>query len=388
VANLLQWTDALTRRYLKNLVWEPYLQQLTDTGVIILWATNAGTQPSVHITNGTEEVRVVSGSSRRVDALDMYLQRVELTGLQSDTRYRYRIFVDDRHLQLSQLLSFQTAPPPDSQAPFTFITFGDFGNGSASQKRLRNQMLRDSFDFILTTGDNSQGEGTYRQFDRTIFHVYRPILGKVPIFPTLGNHDYLTDDGAPYLAIFDLPNNAQSDSNRMRYYSFDYGNVHFAVVDSTPLVKAKDVTVGQEMLAWLRRDLSRATQPWKIVTCHHPPYNAGHYGSNERVQAELVPVFEAYGVDLVLSGHQHNYQRSKPLRRGQVTTTEAGGIVYIVSGAGAAARHRCSAPSWLAHSVSSVDFGLYNRIRVSGQTLIIEAVDERGEIRDTYTSNG
>jgi 3',5'-cyclic AMP phosphodiesterase CpdA len=246
-------------------------------------------------------------------------------------------------------------------------------------------MSRDSFRFILTTGDNSQGQGTYQQFDSRVFHIYRDVFSKAAIFPTIGNHDYLTDNGAPYLDLFDLPRNAWRTNDIQRYYSFDYGNVHFVVLDSKALLDADDAAASDGMFAWLCNDLSQTAQRWKIVTCHHPPYSTGSYGSNRRVQTQLVPIFETYGVDLVLSGHQHNYQRSKPLRGGQVTTVEEGGIVYIVSGAGAAAKHACDSADWLAFSICSVSYGLSNRITVTRDRLIIETVDDGGKVRDIYT---
>jgi hypothetical protein len=170
-----------------------------------------------------------------------------------------------------------------------------------------------------------------------------------------------------------------------RYYSFDYGNAHFCVVDSNKLVLAREEATSDTMLAWLDEDLGQTRQKWVVVSCHHPPYNAGPHGSEERVRTELVPILETHGVDLVLSGHQHNYQRSAPLRGGQVTTSDRGGITYVVSGAGAMARHRCGDADWLAHSICSASYGLYSRITVSGGRLTIEAVDDEGQVRDRHT---
>ncbi|MCB0214249.1 MAG: metallophosphoesterase family protein [Anaerolineae bacterium] len=369
------------------MVWQPYLQQVTDTDVNVLWATHTGSQPAVQYGLGTNDKVTVTGCSRRIEALDMQLHRVQLTGLQPDTRYHYQIYVDDRLLPPRKSLSFRTAPSVGSDTPFTFIAFGDYGNGSAAQKRLRNQMRRDSFRFMLTTGDNSQGEGTYQQLDRMVFQVYETIFSQVPVFPALGNHDYLTDQAAPYLNIFDVPQNARQEKDVKRYYSFTYGNVEFIVLDTTPLVKASDPSTCEAMLHWLHQELSPSSQFWKIVVCHHPPHNAGHHGVNPRIKTKLIPIFEAYDVNVVLSGHQHNYQRSKPLRQEQVTTMEEGGILYIVSGAGAAALHTCDEAEWLARTIASVKHGIYNRFTVGGDTMTIEAIDDQGNVVDICTLN-
>jgi hypothetical protein len=367
-----------------NMVWQPYLQQLTDNSVVILWSSDAGDYPVVRYYNHTVD-GVVQGDSRTLDALGTVLHRVQLDGLQPDTSYHYQIHSGAGALLRPRVYSFQTAPKTGSDLPFTFIAFGDYGTRRGNPWRLCQQMLQDTFDFVLTTGDNSQGHGTYQQFDRYVFQVYGKVFGTVAVFPTLGNHDYGTDRGMPYLNLFDLPRNAWSVEDMGRYYSFDYGNTHFAIVDSTKLVSAREEATSDEMLAWLSQDLGQTEQRWKIVSCHHPPYNAGPHGTEGRVQADLVPILEAHGVDLVLSGHQHNYQRSRPLKGGQIKTPDQGGITYVVSGAGAIARHRCGDAGWLAHSICSASYGLYSRITVTGGHLTIEAVDDEGTVRDRDT---
>lgn len=384
----------LTRlpQMMKNLLWEPYLQQLTDSSVVVMWATHTPGQPTVEYQRRSGNRHIMQGSSQMLDyrvrqwsGHGVYLHRVALAKLRSNTPYAYKICLDGRDMLPQRSLSFQTGPMVGSNVPFTFIAMGDFGNGSPSQRQLSNQLRRDAFQFILTVGDNSQGEGTYLQYDETVFQVYQDIFCKAGLFTAMGNHDYPTDNGTPYLSLFDPPRNALQDQDIGRYYSFDYGNVHFVVVDSNIPLDVDDAIADDDMFDWLRMDLSQTAQPWKIVSCHHPPYNTGDHGSDERVRTKLIPIFEEFGVDLVLSGHQHNYQRSKPLRGGQVTTSDEGGIVYIISGAGSTARHAVGDADWLAASVGSVKHGLYNRITASGDHLRIEAIDHQGETHDACT---
>ena len=357
-----------------------------------MWATHTSGQPTVEYHRQSGNHHTAHGSSHMLDyrvrqwsGHGVYLHRVPLTDLRPNTPYVYKICLDGRDMLPQRALSFQTGPVVGSNVPFTFIAMGDFGNGSPGQRQLSDQLRRDSFQFILTVGDNSQGDGTYLQYDETVFQIYQDIFGKVGLFTAMGNHDYPTDNGAPYLSLFDPPQNALRDQDMGRYYSFDYGNAHFVVVDSNLPLDVDDVIADDDMFDWLRHDLSQTAQPWKIVSCHHPPYNTGDHGSDKRVRAKLIPIFEEFGIDLVLSGHQHNYQRSKPLRGGQVTTLEQGGIVYIISGAGAAAKHAVGDVDWLAASVGSVTHGLYNRITVSGDHLRIEAIDHEGQIQDACT---
>ena len=400
------------RRQSSNQVWARYLQQLGPDRVSVLWATRRKSLPTVYYRTpalaGTATApsdtnniagQVTQGYSRGIAALGIQLHRVDLTGLTPDTRYEYAV-----ESRTKTWFSFRTAPPTGSDTPFTFLAFGDYGNGTESQRRLRDQMARElhadapsggslSSDappsiesaneqrasFIVTVGDNSQGSGTYRQLDMRVFSIYGKVFSRAAVFPALGNHDYLTDQAAPCIDLFDLARSAD------RYYSFDYGNAHFTVLDTNmPLDKAIQEGKDTGMLAWLKDDL-QTTQRWKVVIGHHPPYNTGDRGCDARVREHIVPILEEHGVQLVLSGHQHNYQRSKPLRAGQVTAIQHGGIVYVVSGGGARAKHACQESEWLDFAICSASHGLYNRITVDGDRLHITAIDDSGCIRDRYT---
>ena len=367
-----------------NLVWKPYLQQLTDTSVVVVWTTQTGANPAVRFSIDTSYNLATTGSSRTLSVLGTQQHRVALTGLQPDTTYYYKVYTDSEDLLPGELLSFRTAPSTGDSVPFTFLAFGDYGQDSLPQRDLRDQMLRGSFSFILTTGDNAYSDGGYTEFDTKVFQVYRDVFKKVGVFPTLGNHDYNTSNGAPYLDLFDLPTHAWRSSDTECYYSFDYGNAHFVALDSNAPLNVDDGAAGDDMFDWLRADLSQSAQRWKIVAFHHAPYTTGPHGSDSRVQSKLVPIFEAYGVNLVVTGHDHTYQRTKPLRGGQVTTVEAGGIVYVVSGAGEMASYPCGDADWLAIAYCSLSYGMYSRITVNDNSLIVEAIDAEGAVRDYY----
>jgi len=248
-------------------------------------------------------------------------------------------------------------------------------------------MLRDSFDFILTTGDNAYPDASYADFDSAVFRRYGDLFARAPIFPTLGNREYRTDRAAPYLDLFELPAVAWRPADQERYYSFDYGEAHIVVLDSNAPLDVDDNAASDDMFDWLRADLGQTKQPWKIVAFHHPAYSTGSHGSDPRVQAKLIPIFEAYGVQLVLNGHDHDYQRSLPLRAGQATTTAQGGVVYIVTGAGESASTACGTANWVAFARCSQPYGLYSRITVDGDSMTIQAVNNSGVVEDAVTLN-
>lgn len=365
-----------------NLVWKPYLQQLSSSGVHITWTTKSGSNAVVRYSRDQSYAISKSGSSRTLNTLGTRRHHVTLSGLQANTTYYYRVYTDGANLLGSETLSFRTAPSTGTSTAFSFLAFGDFGKNTDSQRSLRDQMQRDSFRFMVTTGDNAYDAGRYSEFDTKVFQIYRSIFSKAGIFPTLGNHDYSTSSGAPYLDLFSLSTNAWRSSDKERYYSFDFGNVHVVALDSNTPLNVSDSAASNDMLDWLRQDLSQTRQRWKIVALHHSPYSTGSHGSDSRVRSKLVPIFEKYGVDLVLSGHDHIYQRSKPLRNGNVTTASNGGITYVVTGAGSAANYGCGNASWVAVSFCAQSYGLYSRVTANNDRLTIEAINGSGTVKD------
>src|SRR3972149_2517686 len=140
-------------------------------------------------------------------------------------------------------------------------------------------------------------------------------MSGAPVYPVLGNHE---NDSPNYFPLFDLPGNE-------RWYSFDSGPLHVVGLD----VVFSSFEPGSEQYRWLEQDLASTTHPWKLVFMHFPPYSSSRpQGSNEEAQRYLVPLFEKYGVQLVVSGHAHNYERSM-----------LNGVTYLVAGGGGAPLH-------------------------------------------------
>ncbi len=202
------------------------------------------------------------------------------------------------------------SPSSISPPPLHFIVFGDSGTGDLAQGKLAAVMEHYPIDFILHTGDIAYPDGTEKELQDNFVNVYAPLLKKVPFYPAPGNHDYLTNDLDPYLNHF----------GKQRYYSFDKDNIHFISLDTnTPLF-------GEEMTQWLENDLeNRKRAIWTVVFFHHPPFSSGQaHGSSFLVRQKIVPILEKHHVDLVFSGHEHNYERTKPIN----------GIIYVVTGGG------------------------------------------------------
>jgi hypothetical protein len=180
-------------------------------------------------------------------------------------------------------------------------------------------------DLWLMLGDNAYNSGTDAEYQVGVFDVYQTPLRSSVLWPTLGNHDGVSADSAtqsgPYYDIFSLPAGGEAGgvaSGTEAYYSFDYGRVHFVCLDSYESGRAPAVP----MLQWLASDLHAAHADWTIAFWHHPPYTKGSHNSDSFSDSEgrmfwmrerVNPILESYGVDLVLCGHSHNYERSFPL---------------------------------------------------------------------------
>lgn len=215
----------------------------------------------------------------------------------------------------------------------SFLVFGDSGSGDSKQKELAEIMLEFPFEFILHTGDLAYPDGSKQQLQNKFFSIYKAHLARGPVYPAPGNHDYLTNNLTPYLSMFDLPKQAFRKRDDERYYSFDIQNIHFIALDTnTPLYEISDKQT-DDMADWLENDLEKSLNAnWKIVYFHHPSYSSGkEHGGNFRVKKILVPILEKYGVDVVFSGHEHNYERTCKMSNDICSQK---GIIFVVTGGG------------------------------------------------------
>jgi hypothetical protein len=377
-----------------TLVRGPYLQQAASDSLRIVWATRENGQGQVRYAPqpGGGELLAVAGS-RFVSAsatgltYDYYQHEAALQALTPSTTYRYQLDLDATPLGgAATAFSFRTAPA-DGTGTVRFIAFGDSGTGSTDQRRLAEIMAADSFDFALHAGDiayggsSGTGDASWATYHSWFFGVYAPWLPSRAFFPAEGNHDSRLSNGhgRAYLDLFSLPRNGGSASfpdHVERYYSFDYGPVHFVALDTE--FAFQEVARRAEQIAWLEADLAATSQPWKVAVYHRSPFSAGgEHGSDLVVRNAFAPVFERYGVQLSISAHEHTYERSRP-------TAIAGGlpVVYVVSGGGGAPLYPRGTASWTAYSASRHH---YVRTEADGCRLSVEAVGADAAVFDRTT---
>ena len=302
----------------------PYLQMMSSNAVTIRWQSknqfkgvvNYGIKPnqltkSQHEENASEE------------------HEVRLTGLKPATKYFYSVGDGENDSIQGTDFWFKTSPKikANSDKSARFWVTGDQGYPNLIQDQVRDAMLgwvkqnprsineSPTVDFWLTTGDNAYRSGTNDQFQAGFFEPYKSILRNTPVWPIYGNHDARR---WVFFDIFTFPTKAESGgvaSGSEHYYSFDYANIHFVMLDT----QESSHDIDGEMLSWLKKDLQATKQQWLIAFLHHPPYTKGSHNSDDKwdsngrlitVRENILPMLEKAGVDLVLSGHSHMYERS------------------------------------------------------------------------------
>jgi PKD repeat protein len=296
----------------------PYLQMGTPTSVVVRWRTDVALSGAVAY--GVEPAVLTSSVLDPTPATE---HSVSLTGLSPSTRYSYAVGTAGAiPATADPSSSFLTSPPAGTSVPTRIWILGDSGSADANARAVRDAYTHFASgvapNLWLMLGDNAYPDGSDPAYQSAVFDMYPEFLRQAVLWPTLGNHDGVTADSAtqtgPYYDIFTLPRAGEAGgvpSGTEAYYSFDYGNIHFVCLESSETSRAS----GGAMMTWLQEDLLSNNQPWVIAYWHHPPYSKGSHDSD--TESELVemrqnalPILEEAGVDLVLAGHSHSYERS------------------------------------------------------------------------------
>lgn len=306
------------------------------------------------------------------------IHRIELAHLPRNRRVQVQVMCDGAPVDGGRL-EFETEPGPDAR-PFDFAVLGDSGGFPVRWRELwgytphpgskhRPAMMARRVSEVrpqlfLHTGDVVYPYGERENYARAFFRPFGPLIARTPIAPAIGNHDLKTDGGAPFLEAFgaaDAPPLSEG-----RYGSFDYGPLHVVLLDSNE----EDSDLLDRQVAWLDADLGWATRPWKVAVCHVPLWFGTSLRGNEvsdtqqRVSSALWRVCVERGVSVVFAGHQHWYERSRPVE----------GVVQIVTGGGGEdvrpyveGDHACAVSAY--HFVHG---------RVEGDTMTLRAIDDGG----------
>ena len=418
--NWLTGSLSTVMQHLPPIVRGPYLQMGTDSSIIICWATEAPVQGRVCY--GTEPDRL---SLTVVETTVTCDHKVELKELTPDQKYYYAVGTTAAVQQGgTENYFFVTAPAKDLAServrPLRIWVVGDSGRGNEIAARVRDGYLKFTgtrhTDLWLMLGDNAYDIGTCEEYQQAVFDMYPQLLRSSVLWTAIGNHDAGSANSllqtGPYYELFALPKHGEAGglaSGTAAYYSFDYGNVHFICLDSY----GSDRSLNKAMFSWLTRDAAASDKDWKIAFWHHPPYTRGSHDSDTEIELiemreRALPILEDAGVDIVLCGHSHSYERSYLIDGhygvsdsftlemkkdgGSGRSSESGpyrkrysasheGTVYIVAGTSGLADRVSPHPAM--HTSLSIPGSLV--LDLHGKKLDITFIDEHGEVKDYFT---
>jgi len=323
----------------------PYLQSPNHESIYVMWRTDSNTDTKVWY--GTDSTNLNQTEYINNNVKD---HTIELTGLQAYTTYYYKIGnATGQFAGTISKQSFKTHPTPGTKnKPLRVWAIGDFGKGNSLQVDVKTSYEAYTgargTDVWLWLGDNAYDDGSDSQYQSKVFNLagFSDVFNYVPFWPSPGNHDYntvweestllgipytnipLTDHEGPYFDMVNVPENGEVGgypSQLEVFYSFDYGDVHFLSLNSEVFDYEFSYSGINEMKAWIQRDLAQNTKKFTIAYFHQPPYSKGSHDSDDfyelvmkAMREKIIPTLESNGVDLVVCGHSHVFERSVLLK--------------------------------------------------------------------------
>jgi hypothetical protein len=424
---------------LAGLLRGPYLQMVTPNSIVIRWRTNAFTRSVVHFGEAPDGLRMTAEDSALTTE-----HIVRLTNLKPATKYFYSIGggLGDT-LQRGAGNYFVTLPVAGTEGAYRIGVFGDCGNNSVNQRAVRDQVVKylgndKHMDSWILLGDNAYSSGTDPEFQEKFFNIYKDaFLPKFPLYPAPGNHDYndfyrfklsaQSSKDIAYFKIFSTPAKGEAGgvpSGSHAFYSFDIGNIHFLSLDSYGKedndTRLYDTAGAQ--VQWIKKDLEafkNKKRGWVVAYWHHPPYTMGSHNSDRegelvRIRENFIQVLERNGVDIILCGHSHLYERSKLMQGhyGFETSFDSSkhtldhstalydgsknscpyiknpltnrGTVYVVTGSAGAMGRQQEAYPHNAMYYSNYSVGGASMLEVEENRLELKWISSDGTIRDRF----
>ncbi|MEO5948732.1 MAG: metallophosphoesterase [Chitinophagaceae bacterium] len=309
----------------------PYIQVVNETEATLRWRTTAATDSRVQVGTSQGVYTIIAN-----DATSTTQHIVRVTGLNPDTKYFYSVGSSANPTMGGHATDyyFGTAAQQNTTRKLKFAVFGDCGRNDLSFRTqsigaYQNYMGATTADALLLLGDNAYNSGLESEYNTGFFQpMSSTMLKNHPLFTSPGNHDYYGTSQSvrtgEYYQAFSMPTNAECGgvaSNSKSYYSWNYGDVHFLSLDSYGTETASNLrlydTLGPQV-TWLKSDLAANTRKWTVAYWHHPPYTEGSHNSNSEtelinIRYNFIRILERMGVDLILCGHSHDYERSRLL---------------------------------------------------------------------------
>lgn len=340
-----------------------------STSMSIIWRTDGDTLATrVQVGTDTTYGLEAEGRSFQLAASPEFgrIHEAHVCGLLPGTTYHYRVGGEGHW---SEDRTFTTAPAPGSAQPFKFAVGGDSRDNQAVWGQALDAIDALGVDFYLFTGDAVDLGSNTDEWDAW-FAAGEGHLDQRPLMMAHGNHEFQVQ---PYYALLAQPGNEQ-------WFSFDYANAHFVALNDT-IAAQGDLEVQRD---WMQADLAATSAPWRLTFHHIPAYSScTTHGSDATLQELWSPVQEAGGVALDFAGHNHNYERSWPLRDGAQVADTAGTTYVVAAGAGADLYGNDLSNAFTAVANVTHHFVV---VSIDGGTLDLTAYDLAGNVIDTFTT--
>lgn len=312
----------------------PYLQNLKEDAITIMWET---AYPSYG--------RVLYGKDGNLDKVvkenevPTTMHEITLVGLKQNETYSYKVECFNTS---SPIQTFNTKKSKED--PIKIIVYGDNRSYPKVHENLVEMMAKENADMILNVGDVvSKGTNLSGWIDE-YFYPLRHLSGSIPSYIAIGNHEYGGYGSTRVVPPFEkYVNNPSNESGSTEYfYSVDYGNSHFIFLDPNKanFEEGEGIEIDSQQYNWFIQDLKKAqeTSEWIFVLMHQPPYSeawsGGFYNGEEPLRKYLVPIIEANNVDIVFSGHTHDYERGLPHPPYDPKTGKGNNAAYVITGGG------------------------------------------------------
>lgn len=358
--------------------------EVTDLGGKVRYTEIGASKPFPHeakiATAGVEELSTNVGN--------MNIHSVTITELKPGTGYIYQVSDGDGW---SESHTFVTAA---AKVPrFKFLVFGDSQsiNYEVWETTLHQAYQRNpDAAFFTNMGDLVDVGQDYAHWDKW-FSAAQGVIDTIPAMPLTGNHESYTPErrfSMPILftAQLKVPLNGP-ESFKRQAYSFDYGDVHFTVLDSQAGEQAQFVpTMLEEEKAWLEQDLAATDKKWKVVYLHRPLYHNKMGGGNKNIKLAFVPILDKYHVDVAFTAHEHAYGRTYPLYNDQVVDSSDKGTIYVGTGRSGTKTYKDTVINeWNAFFYNPLDEPNYLVVEVEGNVLNVKAYKQSGILIDDWS---
>ncbi len=344
----------------QNVSKGPYLIEPGATTMVIRWEFDTKSNYKVELGLNTLNTNLLK-LNYRGSKHGAYLYEAELTQLQPNTTYSYRLAGLDGQVWYN----FKTFDK--NQEQFSFVAMGDSRSNPEIFAKIMQQSSSVNPDFIISMGDVVENGGDYEQWENYFFSITEGVFESTPIISTLGDHEGDGDDGELFRYFL-----RKKESVDKQWFSFDYGSAHFISLDYRH-------PENQEMIDWFIQDITRSNKKWNFVYMHRPSYNLGGHRSTwgKGIWPDL---FREYNIDIVFAGHSHLYERFYPVR--PKNQADAFPVTYITTGGAGAELYEVSTNERILAKAESVNH--FIDVNITGDTLSLQTIRMDGSLLDEF----